>query len=168
MTPFFDCHIRRSADTAELLTRLHDTSDDGFEPYLLTAWSHDLEAENALSLAYLAQPLDEPLRARQQRTGRRPARPSWHCSVVNNTGVALSDEQWLAIVHDVIDSTGVEPDGDAFACRWIALRHGHRSLDLVANVIREDGRWARIHHDAWNARSACDHHARALTAQLTH
>ncbi|UYB40896.1 hypothetical protein SLV14_003573 [Streptomyces sp. Je 1-4] len=168
MHPSFDCHIRRSADTAMLLTRLHESREDGFEPYLLAAWSPDLEAANALSLAHLAQLLDEPLGAREQRTGRRPTRPAWHCSVVNTTGVPLSDEQWLRLVEDVVDATGIAPDGDRFACRWAALRHDHRSLDIVANVIRQDGRWARIHQDTWNARSSCDHHARNLTAQLTH
>jgi len=39
-------------------------------------------------------------------------------------------------------------------------------VDLVANVIRQDGRWARIHQDTFHARSACDHYAGALTAQL--
>ncbi|WP_159395073.1 hypothetical protein [Streptomyces sp. 2323.1] len=112
--------------------------------------------------------LDEPLLTRQWRTGRRPARPAWHCSVVNATGVPLSDEQWLDLVKDLIDATGIAPDGDRFACRWAALRYGDHSLNLVANVIRQDGRWARIHQDTWHARSACGHHARTLTAQLVH
>ncbi|WP_148588782.1 hypothetical protein [Streptomyces sp. WAC01526] len=166
MHPSFDCHIRRSADTAALLARLHEAHEDGFEPYLLAAWSPELQAEDALSLAHLARLLDEPLRARQQRTGRRPARSAWHCSVVNTTGLVLSDEQWEALVKDIVDATGIEPDGDAAACRWVALRRGHREVDLVANVIREDGRWARIHQDTFHARSACDHYAGALTAHL--
>lgn len=166
MHPSFDCHIRRSADTAALLTRLHGTSEEGFEPYLLAAWSPDLQAASALSLAHLAQLLDEPLRARQQRTGRRPARPAWHCSVVNDTGRVLSDEQWVALVKDIVAATGIEPGGDTAACRWVALRRGKWSVDVVANVMRQDGRWARIHQDTFHARSACDHYAGALTAQL--
>ncbi|MGG7569186.1 hypothetical protein [Streptomyces sirii] len=166
MHPSIDCHIRRSADTAALLTTLHAHREEGFEPYLLAAWSPDLHAANALSLAHLAQLLDEPLHARQQRTGRRPARPAWHCSVVNHTGRVLSDEQWEALVKDIVAATGIEPGGDTAACRWVALRRGQCSVDLVANVIRQDGRWARIHQDTFHTRSACDHYAGALTAQL--
>ncbi|MFH8586007.1 hypothetical protein ACH4GP_16590 [Streptomyces celluloflavus] len=166
MHPSFDCHIRRSADTAALLTTLHTNRDKGFEPYLLAAWSPHLGAANALSLEHLAQLLNEPLHARQQRTGRRPTRPAWHCSVVNHTGRVLSDEQWAALVKDIVAATGIEPVGDTAACRWVALRRGNRSVDLVANVIRQDGRWARIHQDTFHARSACDHYAGALTAQL--
>ncbi|MFI0155752.1 hypothetical protein [Streptomyces lydicus] len=86
--------------------------------------------------------------------------------MVNDTGRVLSDEQWEALVKDVVAATGIEPGGDAAACRWGALRRGHRSVDLVANVIRQSGRWARIHQDTFHARSACDHYAGALTAHL--
>ncbi|WDT54140.1 hypothetical protein [Streptomyces sp. G7(2002)] len=166
MRPSFDCHIQRSADTTALLTTLHANRVEVFAPYLLAAWSPDLQAASALSPAHLAQLLDEPLHARQQRTGRRPVRPTWHCSVVNHTGRVLSDEQWEALVKDIVAATGIEPGGDTAACRWVALRRGHRSVDLVANVIRQDGRWARIHQDTFHARSTCDHYAGALTAQF--
>ncbi|WP_371659512.1 hypothetical protein [Streptomyces sp. NBC_00280] len=38
--------------------------------------------------------------------------------------------------------------------RWAALRTTD-GLDIVATVIRQDGRWARLHNDAYFARSAC-------------
>ncbi|MFI2263747.1 hypothetical protein [Streptomyces tubercidicus] len=119
MHPSFDCHIRRSADTTALLTTLHANRDEGFEPYLLAAGSPHLEAANALSLTHLAQLLDEPLRARQQRTGRRPTPPAWHCSVVNDTRHSLSDEQWETLVKDIVAATGIEPGppADGSHCR---------------------------------------------------
>ncbi|MFE2972100.1 hypothetical protein ACFXKC_52825 [Streptomyces sp. NPDC059340] len=37
----------------------------------------------------------------------------------------------------------------------VALRNQVRSLDIVAAVIRQDSRWARLHNDAYFARFAC-------------
>ncbi|MEW1865658.1 hypothetical protein AB0399_35680 [Streptomyces sp. NPDC088194] len=54
---------------------------------------------------------------------------------------------------------GIEPDDDPAACRWAALRNQARGLDIVATVIRQDGRWARLHGDTAFARSACAYFA---------
>ncbi|WP_435127250.1 hypothetical protein [Actinacidiphila sp. bgisy144] len=41
----------------------------------------------------------------------------------------------------------------------MALRNQAGGLDIVATVIRQDGRWARLHGDADFARSACAYFA---------
>ncbi|MFE4826765.1 hypothetical protein [Streptomyces sp. NPDC056672] len=67
----------------------------------------------------------------------------------------LNDDDWFELTREVVDVTGIEPDGDPAACRWAALRNTADGLDIVATVIRADGRWARLHNDALSARSAC-------------
>ncbi|MBT2506962.1 hypothetical protein J7I98_13890 [Streptomyces sp. ISL-98] len=52
-------------------------------------------------------------------------------------------------------SSSVTSSGCSHACRWAALRNQANGLDIVATVIRQDGRWARLHNDAYFARSAC-------------
>ncbi|MFE2498399.1 hypothetical protein [Streptomyces scopuliridis] len=37
----------------------------------------------------------------------------------------------------------------------MAIRNQASGLDIVATVIRQDGRWARLHNDAYFARAAC-------------
>jgi hypothetical protein len=99
--------------------------------------------------------LDESLALRTPRTGRPPARRlTWHCAIRNTTTVELDDD-WFELTREVLDGTGIEPDDDPSARRWIALRNQADGLDIVATVIRQDGRRARLHGDADFARSAC-------------
>ncbi|ANZ14838.1 hypothetical protein O1L44_02510 [Streptomyces noursei] len=67
----------------------------------------------------------------------------------------LDDDDWFELTREVLDATGREADEDPAACRWAALRNQANRLDIVATVIRQDGRWARLHNDAYFARSAC-------------
>ncbi|KND38327.1 hypothetical protein [Streptomyces acidiscabies] len=149
------CDVRRTESTTDLLTELH-RSEAGFAPYLLAAWSPELSAQDSIVLPALAALLDEPLALRKPWTGHPAAqRLTWHCSIRNTTSVVLSDDDWFELTREVLDATGIEPDEDPAACRWVALRNSTDGLDLVATVIREDGRWARLHNDGYFARSAC-------------
>jgi hypothetical protein len=147
--------VRRTKSTTELLAQPQG-SEPGFRPYLLTAWSPELTAQDDISLPLLAAVLDEPLALRTPRTGRPPARRlTWHCAIRNSATVELDDDDWFELTCEVLDGTGIEPDDDPSARRWIALRNQADGLDIVAAVIRQDGRWARLHGDADFARSAC-------------
>lgn len=149
------CDVRRTESTTDLLTELHG-SEPGFEPYLLTAWSPELTAQDAVTLPLLAALLDEPLTVRKPRTGHNPARRlTWHCAIRNTTSTGLSDDDWFKLTREVLDGTGIELDDDPAACRWVGLRNRADGLDIVATVIRQDGSWARLHYDAFFARSAC-------------
>lgn len=53
------CDVRRTESTTDLLADLH-RSEPGFAPYLLTAWSPELTAQDTVVLTYLAPLLDEP------------------------------------------------------------------------------------------------------------
>ncbi|WP_316527500.1 hypothetical protein [Kitasatospora brasiliensis] len=159
------CTVRRTESTTDLLTVLNDDDPD-FESYLLASWSPGPPAEEDIVLPALAALLIEPLTLRKPRTGHTPSRRlTWHCSI--RSSGALSDDQWFELTWKVLDATGIEPDGDPDACRWVALRNTADRLDLVATVIRQDGRWARLHNDQRWARFACEDFARdrGLTPQ---
>ncbi|WP_405589858.1 hypothetical protein [Streptomyces sp. NBC_01190] len=150
--------LRRAAHrkhSTTLLAQLHG-SEPGFQPYLLSAWSPELTVQDAVALPLLAELLDEPLALRKPRTGHDPARRlTWHCAIRNATTAELEDDDWFELTREILDATGVEPDADPAACRWAALRNQAGGLDIVATVIRQDGRWARLHNDTYFARSAC-------------
>lgn len=149
------CDVRRTESTTNLLADLHRSEPD-FAPYLLTAWSPELTAQDTVVLPYLALLLDEPLALRKPRTGHTASqRLTWHCAIRNTTGVGLDDDNWFELTREILDATGIEPDDDPAACRWAALRNQANGLDIVATVIRQDGHWARLHNDAYFARSAC-------------
>ena len=149
------CDVRRTESTTDLLSCLHH-SEPGFAPYLLAAWSPELTAQDSIVLPYLALLLDEPVALRKPRTGHAPARRlTWHCAIRNTTGVELDDDHWFELTREVLAVTGIEPDDDPSACRWVAMRNQADGLDIVATVIRQDGRWARLHNDGYSARAAC-------------
>jgi hypothetical protein len=153
------CDVRRTESTTDLLNTLH-RSEPGFAPYVLTAWSPALTAQDTVALPYLAFLLDEPIVLRKPRTGHAAARRlTWHCAIRNTTGVEVNDDAWFELTREVIDVTGIEPSGDQSACRWVAMRNQAGGLDIVATVIRQDGRWARLHNDTYDARAACMHFA---------
>lgn len=47
----------------------------------------------------------------------------------------------------MVAATGIAPDGDDAACRWAAIRHADDHIHIIATVVREDGRQARIRQD---------------------
>ncbi|MCY0952762.1 hypothetical protein F0344_19915 [Streptomyces finlayi] len=149
------CDVRRTESTTDLLGHLH-RSEPGFAPYLLTAWSPELTAQETVVLPHLASLLDEPVALRKPRSGHTASRRlTWHCAIRNTTDVELDDDDWFELTREVLDATGIEPDADPAACRWVAMRNQASGLDIVATVIRQDGRWARLHNDAYFARAAC-------------
>ncbi|MGW3182042.1 hypothetical protein ACWDD9_22470 [Kitasatospora sp. NPDC001119] len=161
------CTVRRTESTTDLLAVLNG-ADPGFESYLLASWSPGPPDQEDIVLPDLAALLDEPLALRKPRTGHTPSRLlTWHCSILSNGRAALTDDQWFELTWKVLDATGIEPDDDPDACRWVALRNTGDRLDLVATVIRQDGRWARLHNDQRWARFACEDFARdnGLTAR---
>ncbi|WP_441245288.1 hypothetical protein [Kitasatospora sp. McL0602] len=154
------CTVRRSESTTDLLTALHD-ADPGFATYLLAAWEPDAVAQSDVALPQLAALLDEPLALRKPRTGHTPSRRlTWHCSIRSTVPASFTDDDWFELAWEVLDATGIEPEGDQHSCRWVALRATSDRLDIVATVIRQDGRWARLHNDEHFARFACEKFSR--------
>jgi hypothetical protein len=86
----------------------------------------------------------------------RPAKPVWHCSVRAAPGDRrLTDAQWAQVAREVLDRTGLAPDGDPDACRWVAVRHADDHVHLVVTLGRQDGRPARNTNDFYRVGDAC-------------
>lgn len=55
----------------------------------------------------------------------------------------LTPAQWSEITHRLARTAGLAPPADGSPCRWIAVQHQHRRLDLLASLVREDGTLTR-------------------------
>ncbi|AJC55070.1 hypothetical protein [Streptomyces sp. 769] len=73
--------------------------------------------------------------------------PVFHVTVrLHPNDRQLTAAEWSQIAHRVVGTTGIDPVGDKQACRWVALQAQPGRLDLIANLIRLDGRWAHRHN----------------------
>ncbi|MFB7301010.1 hypothetical protein [Streptomyces rubiginosohelvolus] len=63
-----------------------------------------------------------------------------------------------------MDATGIAPEGDPDACRWIAVRNRPRQAHVVATIAREDGSLHNAYRDAFRLQSECH----LLAAELGH
>jgi hypothetical protein len=69
-------------------------------------------------LTELADYLDQPVRVREQRLGKKVPQHVWHCPVrTAPCDRYLTDEEWAEVARRVVHATGVAPDGDDAACR---------------------------------------------------
>ncbi|MFJ6101885.1 hypothetical protein ACIQHY_12905 [Streptomyces sp. NPDC092359] len=160
-------HLQRASNTAGLLAYLYGPGERGthVSPRLIAGDGHGapigLLAEPG-SLPYLAQAIDAPV----ERLGvRAPARPTWVCSVKSDPRRPdLTDAQWADVARRLVSTTGVAPDGDPDACRWIALRNQPRQVYVVASLAREDGGLHHGYRDAFRLQTEC----RRIAAELGH
>ncbi|WP_234331987.1 hypothetical protein [Streptomyces sp. NRRL S-87] len=160
-------HLQRVRDTAGLLSYLYEPGERGnhVSPRLIAGDGHgapiELLAETG-SLPYLAQALDAPVK----RLGARaPARSTWVCSVrADPRRPDFTDAQWAAVLRRLVSATGIAPDGDPDACRWVALRNQPRQVHIVATLAREDGGLHHSYRDAFRLQTEC----RRIAAELGH
>jgi hypothetical protein len=90
--------------------------------------------------------LDEPV----------PRQQVWHCTLrADPHDRALSDGEWTHVAADILHRTGLAPQGDSQAVRWIALRHGTDHMHIVATLARQDGTRAHISSNFALIRNAC-------------
>ncbi|GAB7181785.1 hypothetical protein ATKI12_1616 [Kitasatospora sp. Ki12] len=91
------------------------------------------------TIAKLAAQLDLPVNALGPEN--RPPTTVWHCSVrAAPEDRILSDTEWAAIARRILRATGIAPNGDTKACRWVAVRHNADHIHIVATLVRQDGR----------------------------
>ncbi|WP_328940911.1 hypothetical protein OG259_04050 [Streptomyces sp. NBC_00250] len=160
-------HLQRASNTAGLLAYLYGPGERGdhVNPRLVAGDGHGAPIELLTepgSLSYLAQALDAPV----ERLGARaPARPTWVCSVRSDPRLPdLTDAQWADVARRLVSATGIAPDGDPDACRWIALRNQLRQMHVVATLAREDGGLHHGYRDAFRLQAEY----RRIAAELGH
>ncbi|MFI1592287.1 hypothetical protein ACH4WW_30775 [Streptomyces halstedii] len=76
----------------------------------------------------------------------------------------LTDSQWASVAHRLVAATGIAPEGDPNACRWIALRNQPRQVHVVATLVREDGSLHDAYRDAFRIHTELDR----ITTELGH
>ncbi|AQU64895.1 hypothetical protein [Streptomyces niveus] len=69
-------------------------------------------------------------------------RAVFHAHVVLHPGDRiLTVPEWSETAHRLARAAGIADPGDDVGCRWIAVQAQPCRLDLIANLIRQDGMW---------------------------
>ncbi|WP_329356702.1 relaxase/mobilization nuclease domain-containing protein [Streptomyces anulatus] len=122
------------------------------DPHLAASWdgfAPDPGRDPDATLAQLATVLD--LRVKQAGD-KAPRNHVWHCSIrAAPEDPHLTDEQWATIARRVLNATGIAPEGDLDACRWVAVRHADDHIHIVATKVRGDLRPPRNWNDYLHA-----------------
>jgi uncharacterized Zn-binding protein involved in type VI secretion len=154
--------ISTGSNTRGLLTYLYGPGrrDEHTDPHLVAAWDETAACDPArdpdATITQLARRLDLHVDLRTRELGNVPARHVWHCSIRTAPGDRpLTDAEWAQVARRVLHATGIAPDGDDSACRWIAVRHADDHIHLLATTVRADGRRPRRHGDARRAQAEC-------------
>ncbi|ULR52324.1 relaxase/mobilization nuclease domain-containing protein [Streptomyces deccanensis] len=125
------------------------THEEHIDPHLVAAWdplAPDPGRDPEATYGDLQQLLDQPVDMLAEEN--RPAEHVWHLSVrAAPEDPILSDEQWGEIARRMVAATGIAPDGDSAGCRWAAVRHADDHIHIIATIVREDGRQARLRND---------------------
>jgi hypothetical protein len=110
---------------------------------------HDGSADLRRLSCLLAQPL-------AATAGASYDKPVWHCSVRAAPGDrTLSDDEWANVAAGILDRTGLAPEDDYCAVRWLAVRHAPDHIHIVATLARQDGGRPKIWNDFYRVREAC-------------
>ncbi|MEZ0064024.1 hypothetical protein ABIA32_000002 [Streptacidiphilus sp. MAP12-20] len=119
--------------------------------------------QHQAALTELADYLDQPVRLREQRLGKKVPQHVWHCPVRTAPGDRyLTDAEWAEVARRIVHATGIAEHGDDAACRWIAVRHAEDHIHIMATSVREDGRRPRNKGDGRRAQEEC----RRIEAEL--
>ena len=130
------------------------------DPHIVAGWRHPADLEPPLrpdgkrDFTKLTGLLLQP----QAALGKRAyARPVWHCAMrAAPDDRMLSDDEWAQIAHEVMDRTGLSPNGqEDEAVRWVAVRHGDDHIHLVAMLARQDGGKPSLSWERYKVRAAC-------------
>lgn len=135
--------------------------DEHTNPHIVTAWdmagAPDPGRNPAATYTQLARRLDHHVDLRTRELGgKKPPQHVWHCPVRTAPGDRyLTDTEWAEVARRVLHATGIAPDGDEKACRWIAVRHADDHIHIMATTVRADGRRPRTHQDGRRAQAEC-------------
>ncbi|MEV6005810.1 mobilization protein [Streptomyces sp. NPDC051976] len=134
--------------------------DEHTDAHIVAAWdpagAPDPGRDADATITQLADRLDLHVRLRAKETGKMPTKHVWHCPVRTAPGDRyLTDAEWADVARRIVAATGIAPDGDDLACRWIAVRHADDHIHIAAVSVRADGRRARTNRDGMRAQAEC-------------
>ncbi|WP_433234892.1 relaxase/mobilization nuclease domain-containing protein [Actinomadura nitritigenes] len=112
-----------------------------------------VEADGRRDLRRLDGLLSQPMALLRERNYRKPV---WHCAVrAAPEDPILTDAQWARIATEIMHRTGLAPNGDIDAVRWVAVRHADDHVHIVATLARSDGVRPEVWNDGYRVRDAC-------------
>ena len=135
--------------------------DEHTDPHIVAAWdmagAPDPGRDPEATYTQLAKRLDHHVDLRTRELGgNKPPQHVWHCPVRTAPGDRyLTDAEWADVARRIVHATGIAPEGDEKACRWIAVRHADDHIHIMATTVRADGRRPRTNRDGWRAQRAC-------------
>jgi hypothetical protein len=155
--------VSTGSDTRGLIVYLFGPGrrDEHTDPHIVAAWDMagvpDPGRAPEATYTLLAKRLDHHVDLRtRELSGKKPARHVWHCPVRTAPGDRyLTDAEWADVARRIVHATGIAPEGDEKACRWIAVRHADDHIHIMATTVRADGRRPRTHRDGQRAQAEC-------------
>ncbi|MGW6561803.1 relaxase/mobilization nuclease domain-containing protein [Streptomyces hydrogenans] len=155
--------VSTGSDTRGLIVYLFGPGrrDEHIDPHIVAAWdmagAPDPGRDPAATYTQLAKRLDHHVDLRTRELGgKKPPQHVWHCPVRTAPGDRyLTDAEWAEVARRIVHATGIAPEGDEKACRWIAVRHADDHIHIMATPVRADGRRPRTHRDGQRAQAEC-------------
>ncbi|MBA2948509.1 relaxase/mobilization nuclease domain-containing protein [Streptomyces himalayensis] len=154
--------VSSGSDTLGLINYLFGPGrrDEHTDAHIVAAWdmagAPDPGRDPAATYTQLARRLDHHVDLRTRELGTKPPKHVWHCPVRTAPGDRyLTDAEWAEVARRVVAATGIAPEGDERACRWIAVRHADDHIHILATTVRADGRRPRTNRDGWRAQKEC-------------
>ncbi|WP_405555474.1 mobilization protein [Streptomyces canus] len=135
--------------------------DEHTDPHVVAAWdmagAPDPGRDPEATYTQLARRLDHHVDLRTRELGgKKPPQHVWHCPVRTAPGDRyLTGAEWAEVARRVVAATGIAPEGDEKACRWIAVRHADDHIHIMATTVRADSRRPRTNRDGWRAQREC-------------
>jgi len=148
----------RMWDAEVLIAAALQIREDHDPPRIVAAWCEPCPqpiGRDSAAVARLAREVEEPLRTFNHP--RTPSsRPIWHCQLrADPRDRPLSDTQWADLAHEIVNVTGIAPTTDPDGCPWIAIRTSGHKLQVIAPLLRRDGRPPRMHNAPARAAALC-------------
>ncbi|WP_051338118.1 relaxase/mobilization nuclease domain-containing protein [Streptomyces flavidovirens] len=155
--------VSTGSDTRGLIVYLFGPGrrDEHTDPHIVAAWdmagAPDPGRDPEATYTQLARRLDHHVDLRTRELGgHKPPQHVWHCPVRTAPGDRyLTDTEWAEVARRIVAATGIAPEGDEKACRWIAVRHADDHIHIMATTVRADGRRPRTHRDGQRAQQEC-------------
>ncbi len=155
--------VSTGSDTRGLIAYLFGPGrrDEHTDPHIVAAWdmagAPDPGRNPTATYSLLAKRLDTHVDLRTRELGgKKPPQHVWHCPVRTAPGDRyLTDTEWAEVARRIVHATGIAPEGDEKACRWIAVRHADDHIHIMATTVRADGRRPRTHRDGQRAQAEC-------------